>query len=277
MAVLTCNFLSDCLKRIVTFTAIIPADATFEGNYEAAEPCKTLYLLHGLFGNHTDWLVRARVEELAMQNNLAIIMPSGDNSIYLDNPVFPNNDYGRFIGEELPAFTRRMFHLSDKREDTFIGGLSMGGFGAMRNGLLYNETFGSIISLSAALNLFETPADEPGYDVIGEFRFLGAQQEAAQTLCNPRVVATRLLERKAADAATPIPRIYMAVGTEDHLLTPNRKFHEFLASQGIEVSYHEGPGAHEWDFWNRWIERAVRDWLPLTRVDKIVDSGHVGI
>lgn len=78
-----------------------------------------------------------------------MVMPSGDNAFYVDQPKGHNN-YGEYIGQELVRLTRKMFPLSRKREDTFIGGLSMGGYGALRNGLKYSDTFGAVIALSGA-------------------------------------------------------------------------------------------------------------------------------
>lgn len=275
MAVLTCQFLSDTLKRIVPFTAVLPVDQNFEDNYQPGRPMQTLYLLHGLYGDHSDWLVRARVEELAMQNNLAIIMPAGENSFYIDWQQPLGHDYGRFIGEELPAFTRRLFRLSDRREDTFIGGLSMGGYGALRNGLLYNETFSRIIALSSAAHIFEEEPGQSNNDIAWALSVFGDRKAAAETNCNPRVIVRDLLARKAADPATPIPEIFLACGDKDSLAPANRSLHDYLVESGLKVDYHEGHYDHEWDYWNLMLEQAVREWLPVTPVENLVDSGHV--
>ena len=151
MAIIEVNFISKCLMRVVTFNAIIPVDK-FGPQAENAEqkPLKTLYLLHGIFGNYTDWVNGTRIQAWAEANDLAVIMPSGENRFYLDDEK-SGELYGEFIGKELVEFTRKLFPLSDKREDTFIAGLSMGGYGAIRNGLKYAENFGCVIGLSAAL------------------------------------------------------------------------------------------------------------------------------
>ena len=92
------------------------------------------------------------MQSWAQDRNLAVVMPSGDNSFYVDNPK-ASAYYGRFIGQELVDFTRRSFPLSTRREDTFLGGLSMGGFGAIVNGLQHPQTFGAVAALSSALIL----------------------------------------------------------------------------------------------------------------------------
>ena len=128
MSVLQVNFASKSLRRQVTFNALLPVDT------EHVEQMKALYLLHGYSGNYMDWMCGTKIQELSQRYNIAVFMPSGNNSFYLDDPDKYDN-YGEYVGEELPEFTRKMFRLSDNVQDTWIGGLSMGGYGAIRNGL----------------------------------------------------------------------------------------------------------------------------------------------
>ena len=128
MALIQADFFSKSLMRTVTINVIIPTDkAVFPGMAKPEKkPLKTLYLLHGIFGNYTDWVTGTRLQSWAQDRGLCVVMPSGDNHFYVDNPE-SESYYGKFIGEDLVEFTRDTFQLSDKREDTFIGGLSMGG------------------------------------------------------------------------------------------------------------------------------------------------------
>lgn len=163
MASFLVNFVSQSLSRTVTINVILPTDKMyFPGmpQREEGKPFKTLYLLHGVIGNYTDWLHGTRIQRWAEENDLAVVMPSGDNAFYVDQP-WNCNYYGKFIGEELVDFTRKTFPLSHKREDTYIAGLSMGGYGAIRNGLKYHETFGCIGALSSALVVNEAMLDRP--------------------------------------------------------------------------------------------------------------------
>lgn len=154
MALLQIDFFSESLMRTVTMNAIIPTDKTLFTQHEKREikEYKALYLLHGGYGNYTDWLGGTRVQAWAQDKDLAVFMPSGDNKFYIDNPD-SGEMYGSFIGKELIEFTRKTFPLSQKREDTFIAGLSMGGYGALVNGLKYNEIFGAIGGFSSGLLL----------------------------------------------------------------------------------------------------------------------------
>lgn len=105
MALVQVNFISQSLKRTVSMNVILPVDKfLFKGNCQPVKEYKTLYLLHGLLGNYTDWVTRTRIQEWAEAKNLVVVMPSGDNSFYVDQEV-KNNDFGIFIGTELIEVT----------------------------------------------------------------------------------------------------------------------------------------------------------------------------
>lgn len=277
MSLITVNFKSIVLKRTVTVQATVPADKNNGLAYifDADRKFPTLYLLHGLMGNYTDWTVSTQVQKYADDHNLALVMPSGDNSFYADLPQV-NSDYGRFIGEELVDFTRRLFPLSPRREDTFIGGLSMGGFGALRNGFRYADIFGYVISLSAAIHVFEQKPGDPARGMLCNEDFVfGPWEEAAKTDNNPAVALANLADR-VKNGQSSFPTVYMACGTEDSLLVPNRSFRDKLKATGVKLTYIEEHGQHEWGFWDRHIKYAIENWLlPLGEKQEGTSSGHV--
>lgn len=274
MAIIEVNFISKCLMRTVTFNAIIPVDK-FSPQAENAEqkPLKTLYLLHGIFGNYTDWVNGTRIQAWAEANDLAVIMPSGENRFYLDDEK-SGELYGEFIGKELVEFTRKLFPLSDKREDTFIAGLSMGGYGAIRNGLKYAENFGCVIGLSAAL-VHDTWKDADNSAPIFTFRrnyyeaIFGEYDKVKGSDKDPKALLLKLKEE-----GRPVPKMYLCCGTEDGLVTANRDFRDFLNENGVDLTYVEGPGKHDWVFWDTYIKK-VLDWLPLNRTGAGINSGNV--
>ncbi len=254
MALIQMNYISKALFRTVPVYVILPADK-FDADTDRYlndenHKYKTLYLLHGLLGNYIDWVSETRIQKWATEKNLAVVMPSGDNSFYFKSRT-PWNDYGTFIGEELVEMTRRMFPLSDKREDTFIAGLSMGGFGALRNGLVYSDTFSYVAGLSSAIHIFDDVSEDAN---IGLFDNIEA---ASKTNMNPKVAALEMLEEKRS-----IPNIYMACGTKDDLMGANVRFRDFLLENGIDVTWDEDDYGHDWDFWDSQIKK-VLDWLPL--------------
>ena len=274
MAIIEVNFISKCLMRVVTFNAIIPV-AQFGPQAENAEqkPLKTLYLLHGIVGNYTDWVNGTRIQAWAEANDLAVIMPSGENRFYLDDEK-SGELYGEFIGKELVEFTRKLFPLSDKREDTFIAGLSMGGYGAIRNGLKYAENFGCVIGLSAAL-VHDTWKDADNSAPIFTFRrnyyeaIFGEYDKVKGSDKDPKALLLKLKEE-----GRPVPKMYLCCGTEDGLVTANRDFRDFLNENGVDLTYVEGPGKHDWVFWDTYIKK-VLDWLPLNRTGAGINSGNV--
>lgn len=274
MAIIEVNFISKCLMRTVTFNAIIPVDK-FGPQAENAEqkPLKTLYLLHGIFGNYTDWVNGTRIQAWAEANDLAVIMPSGENRFYLDDEK-SGELYGEFIGKELVEFTRKLFPLSDKREDTFIAGLSMGGYGAIRNGLKYAENFGCVIGLSAAL-VHDVWKDADNSAPIFTFRrnyyeaIFGEYDKVKGSDKDPKALLLKLKEE-----GRPVPKMYLCCGTEDGLVTANRDFRDFLNENGVDLTYVEGPGKHDWVFWDTYIKK-VLDWLPLNRTGAGINSGNV--
>lgn len=254
MALIQVNYLSKALFREVPVNVILPVDR-FDADTNRYlngkdRKYKTLYLLHGLLGNYTDWISQTRIQKWAEEKNLAVVMPSGDNSFYFNSRT-PWNDYGTFIGEELVDVTRRMFPLSEKREDTFIAGLSMGGFGALRNGIVYSNNFSHVAGLSSAVHIFEDTSEEAN---IGLFDNI---EEASKTNKNPWVAVEEMISEKR-----PIPKFYMACGTKDDLMPANISFRNYLQEKGIEVTWDEDDYGHDWDFWDSQIKK-VLDWLPL--------------
>ena len=269
MALIQVNYVSNALQRTVPLQVILPVDKlTPDGKLPVEKKFKTLYLLHGYLGNYTDWISGTRIQRWAEERDLAVVMPSGDNAFYVDRPE-TGNCYGQFIGQELVEVTRRMFPLSRKREDTFIGGLSMGGYGAVRNGLKYQETFGAIISFSGVLQLFEAIAQAPeGHDLSFEKSLFGDLEEAALSDKNPTVLAKELAGKK------DLPKVYIACGTEDSLLPHSRGFRDTLKASGFPVTYEESSGGHDWDFWDTYIKKVI-DWLPLDDLSRGINSGNV--
>lgn len=282
MALVKVDFLSTSLMRTVTINAVVPADwASIDSlGYarsvprDQQRPFKTLYLLHGVYGNYTDWVTRTRIQSLAEARNLAVIMPSGENGFYNDRA--DGARFGEFIGHELVEFTRKLFRLSCERKDTFIGGLSMGGYGAIVNALRHPETFSNVVALSSGLSLnskrvLESTYDAPG--ILGNRGFYESVYGPLDAVRGSQNDYDALAERVGASDG-PRPSFYMACGEDDDLLEPNRAYRDKLIGEGFEVDYHEGPGAHNWKFWDTWIERSL-DWLPLDDSDDPLSSGNV--
>lgn len=263
MALSQVHFLSEALSRITTFHIYLPNDTKDEftdnnPNYE--RDTKTLYLLHGFSGNSTDWITGSNAMEVSRQYNVAIVMPSGENSFYL-NRKGTGNAYETYIAEELPAYIKKTYNLPDDRNDVFIGGLSMGGFGAIRLGVKFGEKYGAAFGLSSALiindianlspdNMKDFSSAIADYDYYANV--FGDLTKVKNSDVNPEYIIKQRLEEGRG-----LPRIFMACGTEDSLIENNRKFRDFLEENRIPATYYESPGIHDWKFWNEYLEKAV--------------------
>lgn len=259
MSFIQLNTFALSLMRQTVVNIILPDDAPImltTGNPHYERPTKTLFLLHGFSGNMHDWVTGSNIQDIAIRYNLAVVMPAGDNSFYL-NGRGTGRLYADFVGKELVEYMRKTFGLAMKKEDTFIAGLSMGGFGALHTGLQFPENYGKLAAFSSALIVHEIKNQKPGfYNEVADYDYFssvfGNLDELEESVNNPEYLVKELKKQKEE-----IPAIYMAVGTEDFLLENNRQMHAFLEAEQIEHTYIEGPGAHEWDFWNAHIEPAV--------------------
>lgn len=262
MALLQINYFSPALFKMTTFHMFLPNDVNptmTEGNKHYERPTKTLYLLHGFSGNSGDWVTGSMAQEMAIKYNLAIVMPQGDNSFYLDAKG-TGRSYCTFVGEDIVNYVSRTFGLSAKKEDIYIGGLSMGGFGAIHTGLKYHDTFHKIFALSSAMIVHNIEKMQPDiFDGIADYDYyvstFGPIEELETSENNPEYLVKCLKEQKE-----DIPPIYMACGTEDFLLRENREFRDFLEKEDVNFVYHESAGIHDWKFWSEYLEPAI-EWM----------------
>ena len=160
MAWISINFESKALGMPVMTNVLMPQG---RGGY------KTLYLLHGAGGDYASWLLKSRVADYAEGNNIAVVMPSGNNKCYVNNRY--GKDYFTFLTEELIEKCETWFDLSPKKEDRFIAGMSMGGYGAVHAALKRSELYGKAFSYSGLLDISERFLRPQGLDlkpVFGE-------------------------------------------------------------------------------------------------------------
>ena len=266
MAVFDITLFSSTLHRQTQLTAILPVDEMTPPGFpkpDRSKPFRLLILLHGFYGSHQDWLRGTRIESLANRHNIAVFCPSGENSFYLDDTI-RDVLYEQFVCRELVDFASSVFPVSRERKDVSVGGLSMGGYGALHCGMKHGDVFGNVIALSSALITDsvaeivasgENPVAPPSYYL----HVFGKPEEIAVSDVNPKVLA-----KKLAGSGGPIPNIFMACGTEDFLNVRNRDLDRYLTEVGIPHVYHESPGIHDWAFWDEHIEKALC-WLDANR------------
>ncbi len=259
MAVIQMEYFSRALQRTVIFHMVLPNDVMDyykQDNPHYERPMKTLMLLHGYFGSSTEWLYKSDIVELASRYNMLVILPSGENSFYTEGPA-SGRQYQTFIGRELLDYVRQTFHVSHLKEDTFIGGFSMGGFGALLTGLTYPKTYQKVFLFSAALITDEVETFKDGDHQMANLDYyrlvFGDLNQVKESQHHPLSLLKALQETKS-----DIPSLFVACGTEDWLIERSRQFIASLNSHAISVTYHEEDGGHDFSFWNKMIEPAIQ-------------------
>lgn len=253
MAKVVCNFLSYSLNRAVDITVVLPSvtcpEALGMGDGPATHVLlakfPVVYLLHGFANNHAQWTGYTNVELYAEERRIAIVNISAENKAYAQVGA---DDFKRFVSEELPEFVCNYFPISDKPEDTYIAGLSMGGYGALMHGLTHPERYRAIGAFSAGIHI--NPAS-----------FATDPMAADPGVAAPEY-DVHALAKKLADEEVAFPPIYSACGMDDFLLEPNKAYAAELTALGADVTWKEVPGfGHEWRFWDQQVEQFL-DWIP---------------
>ncbi len=258
MAILFCEYFSVARKSAQSFNVILPIEAIPQGGGNVtynSGPYKTIYLLHGYSGSRNDWQRHTDIEKWATMYQYAVIIPDGADSFYINNDD-TGVRYGDYIGQELVNISREMFSLSHRREDTVIAGLSMGGFGALINGLKFCDTFGAIIALSPALITEEVAAMKPGTgNMIAPYGYyrntFGDPSKLLGSDKDPKHLSKHCFEHKET------PDIFLACGKEDFLFESNNDFHIYLEKIGYPHVWWVQEGKHDFEFWNKAMPTAL--------------------
>ncbi|UOQ44000.1 esterase family protein [Halobacillus salinarum] len=257
MARLQCEFGSEILSKSMGMTVLLPQSPLEKADNKQNEKFPVLYLLHGFSDNHTIWTRFTSIERYVADLNLAVVMPEVGNSYYT------NMEYGErywsFLTEELPVVTRSLFPISEEREDTFVAGLSMGGFGALKWGLNSPDQFSAIASLSGVTDLAGYLKDvrSQNNDKSRSLYHVFGNENVTNTLNDPMAKLEELDEREGKK-----PKIFQACGTEDFLYENNQRFHEKLQETSLNYETNFGPGDHNWEYWDRSIQDVLH-WLPI--------------
>lgn len=220
-------------------------------NDRAKPPYPTFYLLHGLSDDSSVWLRRTLLERYSQNFPFLIVMPDGARSFYTDSPL---GNYESYLADELVGYIDRTFQTRTETSYRAIGGLSMGGFGALRLGFSYPEQFGAVAAHSAAI----------GWD--GEW----AESDSAKIVAAAHTAA-ELDIRKIITAcpAKKRPHLYFDCGKKDRLFAANRSLHQFLQRKKIPHTYAANPGDHEWSYWDKHIVDALEFLTAKMKLEKI--------
>ncbi len=266
MALFQCSIYSQCLMTNTNVNVILPLpnvsnmeDGDTLRVPEGGEKYQTLWLLHCGTGDNSEALRFSRIEEYAQKKQLAVVMPYVGNSWYCNIPHA--GKYYDYYTEELPKIMRSVFPLSGKKEDNFIGGMSMGGFGAFAAALRNPQNYAAAFSLSGGLTFREAYGDN----------FSELQNNILISICgengqyyNPHIHDLATMAEDLIASGVKQPLMYAANGTDDIItkeICPGPIAE--MKKRGLEITYLEEPGRHDWNCWDPHLKR-VLDWLPLS-------------
>ncbi|MBE0700570.1 MAG: esterase family protein [Acholeplasmataceae bacterium] len=246
MAFFQCNYRSEVLQMDVNVNVLVPQ------HLHKGEKVKTLYLLHGYSGNFTNWIRLTNIERYADAKRIAVIMPDVSNSYYTD--MAAGYKYFTYLTEELPQMVNSTFPLSTDREDTYVAGLSMGGYGALKCALTYPERYCMASSLSGALDV-DNLANRFQEERTAYFKGIFGDDPIKNTNNDLHHLIKEIIQEKRQ-----MPEIFIGCGTEDFLYEDNQKFRTFLDQLNVSYTYKESKGEHNWEFWDAYIKYTL-DWM----------------
>lgn len=229
----------------------------------AGQPLPVCYLLHGVSGNCDDMIDNTMLNVFAQKYNCVFVMPEVGRSFYADMAF--GQKYFTYVADELPQLCQSVFNISAKWEDTFVCGLSMGGYGALKCALARPERYAACAALSPGMlflkdffaELRDNAGDNKFVQMYGE-QFVqdlrsafGAQFDWSEDI--------ELLSLAAKlDGSKHTPRIYMTCGTEDELFGLNEPFAQQMQDMPLDYTFEPTAGKHDWLFFNAALERALR-------------------
>jgi putative tributyrin esterase len=226
------------LKMNTSISVLLPDDT----QARPKDGFHVLYLLHGLFDNRSAWVRNTTVTRYAEENGIALIMPEVQRSYYTDMRYGYN--YFTYVSDELPRLCREMFGLSERREKTFVAGISMGGYGALKCGLRRPDVFSACAGLSAATDIKKRAADYKNRpdmcNAFGEPAVVSGDDDLFGLACKAGTLPD---DKRAA--------VLMCCGTEDTRLEENRALKSALEQNGVDLTYCEEQGGHDWQYWAR--------------------------
>ena len=255
MAFITCSYYSEILGITTNINVCLPQDIPHKkGGYSIPqEGFPTLYLLHGLGDDHTIWSRKCAIDRYASTHGIAVVMPFASRSFYTD--MVYGSPYYTYISEELITLCESFFPLAKDPCKRFIGGLSMGGYGAFKIALSKPDKYKAAFSLSGCLDITKTLEYSHLLDLSYDIKLaFGSENKLYQSPHNLFSLASNVHTQNIK------PALYMCCGTEDFLYPDNEAFKKYLDSLSYDVTYHTGSGGHDFYYWDSEVQSAMA-WL----------------
>lgn len=251
MALVHLNHYSYYLGMDIPMDVILPEKRGQEPRKHRNSRYPVLYLLHGHSDDNTCWIRKSNIELLIRDYNVIVVMPNGHRGFYTNGEQ--GQLYFDYFTKEIPVVVGNYFPVSDKREDTYIAGLSMGGYGALKLALSCPFIYGTAASMSGAVDAIEARRSAKSLITAPDFsehvkRVFGDGETYRGSNHDLRKLALDVIREGG-----PMPKIYQSCGRQDPLYESNFKFKDFMKKNWKAELYHyqESDGEHNWEFWNR--------------------------
>lgn len=259
MAYFTVSMRSNHLKGNETVGIIMPDKPRKiepKAFYRREKKYKVLWLLHGGMGDYSDWVRKSNIELYACENDLVVVMPSAMNSQYSNWDNYATGyDMYRFLLEELMPMVYGWLPVSDKREDNFVAGLSMGGGGALKYALNEPKRFSGAAILSWAP--YEIPSDPAFEEPVSPWvKNWVAAQGGLEKLAGSRDDTWYLTQKLAG---TDLPKLYFSIGEDDDIYPRFCRYRQAAERSGLDAQFRSVAGySHEWRFWDMEIQNVLQ-------------------
>lgn len=249
MALVTLDYRSEVLSMSMTLKLLYPEKALYTAE---VEDIPVLYLLHGMSGDVDTWMRRTSIERYVRDTNLAVVFLDTHDGWYSNT----HSGYRYFdaFTQEVPELLANLFpKLSQKRSKTFVAGLSMGGYGALKFALQTNR-FSHAASLSGALDFQDLEPLVDEFRGLTYWRGVFGDQIFAKNQLDDLVTWLDQTDRKT--------KLFAWCGEQDFLFPANQRAKTLLEAAGFELTFTSSPGKHEWYYWDQQIQEVLK-WLPI--------------
>lgn len=246
------NFRSYCLNTNTDVDIIIhdiPDNINPRSFYKTKKKYKVLWLLHGSWGGYNDYIRRSNIDLYAQEYNLMVVMPNALNSEYSNwnDFMLGYNMYDYFLNELMPMIYN-YYPASNKKEDNFICGLSMGAIGAVKFTVNNPNLFSCCSAMSGtpinSLKYFNDNTLDPRnlklVEMMGGIdKYLNSYENVWD-------------KYKEVNKKIDCPKFFFTIGKDDFLYDRYKEFKKYsidIKANGVFKEY-KGYG-HEWRFWDK--------------------------
>ncbi len=239
------TFRSSALGREMPYRIVMPSSIS------PGQKLPVVYLLHGGGGGYRDWTNYSDVARYA-ESVLILVMPEGNSSYYTNSVEHPEERYEDYIVSDVILEVESKYPVAPGRPNRAIVGVSMGGYGAVKNAMKHPELFAFAGGLSAAVDV---PTRPFSIKRVSQWRF-------HSSIFGPSGSETRRDNDLYVLARTVdpgrMPYLFLTCGEQEGLLPANRKLAEILQERGFTYEFHTGPGDHNWLQWNAQLPNVFR-------------------